>query len=78
MHICTVAVALIFNILIISNLLLFSLSSPSTKLKHSLLHHVLSSSDIHTPTDTKSKINYKNQPQNQPLEQNRWIDDRGS
>ena len=50
-----------FNILIIyDSLLFFSLSSPSTKLTHSLPHHIISSSDTHTLTNTKSKINYKN------------------
>ena len=75
-QICTVTIALAFNILIISNsLLFFSLSFPSAKPTHSLPHHVLSSSDTHTPTNTKSTTKIKNQPQNQPLEQNRWIGD---
>ena len=26
----------------------------------------------HTPADIKSKINYKNQPQNQPKKMNHW------
>ena len=78
-HICTIIVALAFNILIISNLLLFSIYSPSAKLMHSLPHHLLSSFDTHTPIDTKSKINYKNKKinhQNGALIMHRclWID----
>ena len=58
MHICTVTVACAFNILIIFySLLFFSLFSIC---KTNPPSHVLSSSNTHTPTDTKSKINHQN------------------
>ena len=82
MHICTVTIACAFNILIIFySLLFFSLFSIC---KTNPPSHVLSSSNTHTPTDTKSKINYKNQKsttkkkKNQPLEKNHWIGDQWS
>ena len=76
-YIRMVTVAYAFNILIISNsLLFFSLFSIY---KTNAPSHVLSSSDTHSH---RHKI--KNQPQNQqkkknqPLEQNCWIGDRWS
>ena len=57
-HICTVIVALLYIILIISNFAhFFPLSSPFAKPTPLLS---ASSSDTHTPTYTKSKINQKN------------------
>ena len=58
MHICTVTIALLYIILIISKFApffslsyLFAKPTPSSS---------ASSSDAHTPIDTKSKINHKN------------------
>ena len=71
-HICTVTVACAFNILIISDsLLFFSLSSLSAKLTLPLMFFL--PLIPHAPIDTKSKINHKINKKNQPLEQNRWI-----
>ena len=77
-HIYTVTVACVYNILIIfDSLLFFSLFSICKTNPPSLCSFFL--------WYTKSKINYKhkksttnikNQPQNQPLEQNHWIGDR--
>ena len=58
-HICTATVACAFYILIVfDSLLLFSLSSSSAKLTLPLMFSF--PLIPHTPTDTKSKINYKN------------------
>ena len=72
MHICTATVACAFNILIISDsLLFFSLSSSSAKLTLPLMFFL--PLIPHAPIDTKSKINHKINKKNQPLEQNHWI-----
>ena len=83
-HIYSVTTVYAFNILIISDSLIFFLSLFFV-CKTNPPSHVLSSSDTHTSTNKKSKINYKNPKsttkstkKNQPLEQNCWIGDRWS